>query len=75
MSDIAIVKTEIVNKYKELCEKISHTPNASFVRTFSSSTVKSFYLDLVYRGNDKLHFGNRFTDRDIILISSALEGH
>ena len=72
MSDIATVRTEVVNKYKELCQKINHTPNASFVRTFSSSTVKSFYLDLVYRGNDKLHFGHRFTDRDIILISSAL---
>jgi hypothetical protein len=75
MSDIGVIRTEILDKYKELCSKINHTPNSSFVRTFGGSTAKSFYLDLVYRGNDKLHFGNRFTDRDIILLSSALETH
>lgn len=75
MTDIAVIRTEILDKYKELCCKINHVPNASFVRTFGNSTVKSFYLDLVYRGNEKLHFGNRFTDRDIILLSSALENH
>ena len=75
MSDIATVRAEVIEKYKELCGKINHTPNTSFVRTFSNATVKSFYLDLVFRGNDKLHFGNRFSDRDIILLSSALEGH
>jgi hypothetical protein len=44
------------------------------VRNFSNLTAKSFYLDLVFRGNDKLNFANRFTDRDVILLSSALEG-
>ena len=72
MSDIGVIRGEIIEKYKELCGKISHVPNSSFVRTFGGSAVKSFYLDVVYRGNDKLHFGNRFTDRDIILLSSAL---
>ena len=75
MTDIAVVRTEILEKYRELCNKINHTPNTSFVRTFGNSTAKSFYLDLTFRGNDKLHFGNRFTDRDIILLSSALENH
>lgn len=75
MTDIAVIRAEILDKYKELCSKINHPPNTSFVRTFGNSNVKSFYLDLVFRGNDKLHFGNRFTDRDIILLSSALENH
>jgi hypothetical protein len=44
------------------------------VRSLSSTPTKSFYLDLIFRGNDKLNFNNRFTDRDIILLSSALEG-
>jgi hypothetical protein len=72
MSDISNVRNEIVGKYKELCIKINHMPNSSFVRNFSNITVKSFYLDIIFRGNDKLNFSNRFTDRDIILLSSAL---
>ena len=44
------------------------------MRNFSNLAAKSFYLDLVFRGNDKLNFANRFTDRDVILLSSALEG-
>ena len=75
MSDIANVRNEILEKYKELCKKINHTPNSSFVRNFSNIAVKSFYLDIVFRGNEKLNFSNRFTDRDIILLSSALETH
>ena len=75
MADVQVVRGEVLDKYRQLCGKINHTPNASFVRTFGNATVKSFYLDLVFRGNEKLHFGNRFTDRDIILLSSALEGH
>jgi hypothetical protein len=37
--------------------------------------AKSFYLDLIFRGNDKLNFANRFSDRDLILLVSALETH
>lgn len=73
MSDIAAIRNDVLEKYKELCKKINHTPNTSFVRNFSNITVKSFYLDIVFRGNDKLNFANRFTDRDIILLASALE--
>lgn len=58
-----------------MCQKISHTPNNSLVRYLSNPTAKSFYLDIVFRGNDKLNFSNRLTDKDIILLSSALDGH
>jgi hypothetical protein len=75
MSDIENLRNEILDKYKDLCKKINHSPNSSFVRNFSNISAKSFYLDIVFRGNDKLNFSNRFTDRDIILLSSALETH
>jgi hypothetical protein len=65
----------VLEKYKELCRKINHEPNTSFVRNFAALPAKSFYLDLLFRGNDKLNFANRFTDRDLILLTSALEGH
>ena len=58
-----------------MCRKISHEPNSSFVRNFAAVPAKSFYLDLIFRGNDKLNFANRFSDRDLILLVSALESH
>ncbi len=58
-----------------MCKKISHEPNNSLVRYLSNPITKSFYLDLVFRGNDKLNFNNRLTDRDLILLTSALDGH
>jgi hypothetical protein len=75
MSDIGVVRGEVLEKYKELCRKINHEPNSSFTRNFAAVPAKSFYLDLVFRGNDKLNFANRFSDRDLILLASALEGH
>jgi hypothetical protein len=74
MTDVGVVRSEVLEKYRELCRKISHEPNASFVRNWGGATSKSFYLDLIFRGNDKLNFSNRFCDRDVILLSSALEG-
>lgn len=75
MSDVLVIRKEIVYKYQELCKKIEHQSNNSFVRSFGGATTKSFYLDIIFRGNDKLNFNNRFTDRDIILLTSALETH
>ena len=57
-----------------MCSKISHEPNNSLVRYFSNPVQKSFYLDLIFRGNDKLNFSHRLTDRDIILLTTALDG-
>ena len=65
----------MIKKYQELCKKINHEPNHSLVRCFSNPVAKSFYLDVVYRGNDKLNFNNRLTDRDVILMTSALESY
>ncbi len=45
------------------------------MRNFAALPAKSFYLDVIFRGNDKLNFSNRFTDRDLILLASALETH
>ena len=58
-----------------MCQKISHNPNNSLTRYLSNPATKSFYLDIIFRVNDKLNFNNRLTDRDLILLSSALDGH
>ena len=75
MSDVNEIRKEIASKYVSMCEKISHQPNNSLVRYFSNPAPKSFYLDLIFRGNDKLNFNSRLTDRDIILLTSALESN
>ena len=74
MSDVNSLRKEISDKYIAMCQKISHEPNNSLVRYLSNPVAKSFYLDLIFRGNDKLNFNSRLTDRDIILLTSALEG-
>lgn len=57
-----------------MCKKISHEPNNSLVRYLANPASKSFYLDVIFKGNDKLNFNNRLTDRDLILLTSALDG-
>lgn len=73
MEDINEVRKTISNKYSSACNKISHKINQGIVRHFSNSITKSLYLDLVYRGNDKVNFGHRMTDKDLILITDAAE--
>ena len=75
MTDINETRKIIVDKYASLCEKITHEPNRSLVRYLSNPVPKSFYLDIIFRGNDKLNFSNRLADRDIILLTSALDGY
>lgn len=75
MTDINQIRKTIADRYSESCGKISHEPNKGIVRVFSNPTVKSFYLDLVYRGNDKVNFGHRMTDKDIILLSEVVAEH
>lgn len=75
MTDVNTVRKEIGNKYTNMCEKISHSPNNSLVRYLSTPITKTFYLDIIFRGNDKTNFNNRLTDRDIILLTSALDGY
>ena len=75
MNDTGALRSEITDKYRELCTKIGHEPNTSFVRGFATAPVKSFYLDIIFRGNDKLNFNHRLSDHDVILLSSAFENH
>lgn len=75
MSDVNAIRLEIAEKYASMCKKISHQPNNSFMRYMSNPVAKSFYIDLIFRGNDKLNFNSRLSDRDVILLTSALEGH
>ncbi len=75
MTDINILRKQIADKYTTMCQKINHSPNNSLVRYLVNPTAKSFYLDLIFRGNDKLNFNHRLTDRDLILLSSSLDGH
>lgn len=75
MTDVNQVRKEISEKYMSMCQKISHSPNNSLVRYLSTPIPKSFYLDIVFRGNDKTNFNNRLTDRDIILLTSSLDGY
>ncbi len=75
MTDINILRKQISDKYTTMCQKINHSPNNSLVRYLVNPTAKSFYLDLIFRGNDKLNFNHRLTDRDLILLSSSLDGH
>ncbi len=73
MTDITALRTEISQKYTKLSDKIQHKANPALLRYLSTPVPKSFFLDLIFRGNHKLNFNNRVTDRDIILIASALE--
>lgn len=75
MTDVNKVRKEIADKYSAMCQKISHTPNNSLVRYLSNPIQKTFYLDLIFRGNDKTNFNNRLTDRDIILLTSAVDDY
>jgi hypothetical protein len=75
MTEANQVRKEISEKYLVMCEKISHTPNNSLVKYLSTPTTKSFYLDIIFRGNDKTNFSSRLTDRDIILLTRALDGY
>lgn len=75
MTDINTLRKQISDKYITMCQKISHTPNNSLTRYLANPVTKSFYLDIIFRGNDKLNFNNRLTDRDLILLSSAIDGH
>lgn len=40
-----------------------------------SPAQKSFYLNLIYRGNDKTNFNHRLADRDLILMAGILPEH
>lgn len=75
MTDINELRNKLAAGYEEACKKISHPPNKGIVRQLQTPVVKSFYLDVVYRGNDKLNFGHRMTDKDLILLSDLLREH
>lgn len=75
MTEANQIRKEICQKYLSMCQKISHIPNGSLVKYLSTPTTKSFYLDIIFRGNDKLNFTSRLTDRDIILLTRALDGY
>lgn len=72
MTDVSKLRKDIADKYQQLCKKISYDPNNSLVRALSNPVHKSFYLDFVFRGNDKLNFNHRLTDKDLILMVSAM---
>ena len=72
MTDINLIRKTLAEKYSEACGKIMHPPNQGIVRVLTNPTVKSFYLDLIYRGNDKVNFAHRMTDKDIILLSEVV---
>lgn len=72
MTDINQIRKAISDRYGEACEKIKHPPNKGIQRVLNTSAVKSFYLDLIYRGNDKYNFEHRMTDKDIILLSEVV---
>jgi hypothetical protein len=72
MTDINQIRKSISDRYIEGCDKIKHPINKGIQRVLTNPTVKSFYLDLVYRGNDKVNFSHRMTDKDIILLSEAV---
>lgn len=73
MEDINEIRKTISNKYTSACHKISHSPNQGIIRQFSNSITQSLYLDFIYRGNDKVNFTHRMTDKDLILLTDALE--
>ena len=72
MTDISLIRKTLAEKYSEACGKIMHPPNQGIVRVLTNPTptAKSFCLDLIYRGNDRVNFGHRMTDKD----HSALRG-
>jgi hypothetical protein len=75
MTDINELRGQLAKKYEEACQKISHPPNKGITRQLQTPVVKSFYLDVIYRGNDKLNFGHRMTDKDVILLADILREH
>lgn len=66
------IRKSIANKYKESSERISHKINQGIVRQFTDPILQSLYLDVIYRGNFKLNFGHRMTDKDLILLTDCL---
>jgi len=72
MTDINLIRKTIADHYGEACDKIKHPPNKGIQRVLTNPTTKSFYLDLVYRGNDKINFAHRMTEKDIILLSEVI---
>lgn len=72
MQDINVLRKDLAKKYSDACRQINHPVNKGFERVLMSPTVKSFYLDLIYRGNDKTNFNHRLADRDLILMAGIL---
>ena len=75
MEDINFIRKAIADRYASVCKNIAHTPNQGIIRQLGGSVTQSLYLDFVYRGNDKVNFTHRMTDKDLILLTDALEPH
>ena len=72
MEDINQIRKSIADRYSSACKNIAHAPNQGIVRQLSASITQSLYLDFIYRGNDKVNFTHRMTDKDLILLTDAL---
>ena len=70
---IQIKKSQIIATYKNKCEKIEHKPNSSVINYLEEPSPQDEDLNLIFRGNYKLHFSSRITDNDIITLSSSFK--
>jgi len=70
---IQIKKSQIIATYNNKCEKIKHKPNSSVINYLEEPSPQEEDLNLIFRGNYKLHFNTRIIDNDIMCLSSAFK--
>ena len=71
----AKARDDLLTNYLQKCKDLEVEPNKSLIRYLEEPGAEEFCLDLIFRGNYKLNFNNRFRDNDMIILSSILEEH
>ncbi len=68
-----LVKTDVLNLYKERCKAADLTPHRAFIRYLEETYDENDAIEIVIQGNDKLNFTNRINDEALICICSTLQ--
>lgn len=63
---------KIATDYELQCKSLSINPNQAIIRTFKTKE-ESDEVNLVFRGNFKLNFNQRMTDKDLIVLLAAAD--
>ena len=67
-----LVKTEVLDLYRDKCKTSGVTPHRAFVRYLEETYDENESLEVIIQGNDKLNFTNRVDDKVLLVIEKIL---